>query len=382
MRIVHVIARLNVGGAALSVLELALGQQRRGHDVLVVAGTIPDGEASMEQLADELGVPSLHLGALQREVSFRNDSAATSAIRRLIRTRRPDILHTHTSKAGTTGRVAAALSGSARPRAVVHTYHGHVLSGYFSPRRERVYRLIERALAPVADRLVAVSDEVRDELVSFGVAGREKFTVIPYGFDLDRRIDTSTATRAAKREAIGVSGDTFVLGWAGRMTAIKRPEDLVQVLALVDDAVLVLAGDGELRGEVESLARRLGVADRVRALGYVEDMGAWYAAFDLFLLVSANEGAPVVAIEALAGGIPVVATAAGGTGTVVDDAETGYLVPIGDVGALADRVRRLRDDDALRARFGAEGARRMRERFSTERMVDDVERLYAQILGS
>lgn len=380
MRIVHVIARLNVGGAALSVLELAAGQQKRGHDVLVVAGTIPPGEASMEHVADELGVPSLHLGALQREVSFRNDSAATAAIRRLIRTRRPDVLHTHTSKAGTTGRVAAVLSGSARPRAIVHTYHGHVLSGYFSPRRERVYRLVERALAPVADALVAVSEEVRAELVSFGVARREKFTVIPYGFDLDRRIDTSASTRAAKRSQIGAGDSTFVIGWAGRMTAIKRPEDLIQVLALVDDAVLVLAGDGELRADVESLARRLGVADRVRALGYVEDMGSWYAALDLFLLVSANEGAPVVAIEALAAGVPVVATAAGGTGTVVDDDETGFLEPIGDVAALADRVRRLREDEALRKRLGAEGARRMRERFSTERMVDDVERLYARFV--
>jgi glycosyltransferase involved in cell wall biosynthesis len=382
VKIVHVIARLNVGGAALSVLELAAGEQRRGHDVLVVAGTIPSGEASMEHVARELDVPSLHLRALQRELSFRNDSAATAALRRLLRTRRPDVLHTHTSKAGTTGRVAAMLSGSARPGAVVHTYHGHVLSGYFSPRRERFYRLVERALAPTADALVAVSTEVRDELVSFGVAPSSKFTVIPYGFDLDRRIDTSAPTRAAKRDEIGVAPDTFVIGWAGRMTAIKRPEDLVQVLALVDDAVLVLAGDGELRGDIELLAQRLGVADRVRPLGYVEDMGSWYAAFDVFLLTSANEGAPVVAIEALAGGIPVVATAAGGTVNVVDDGETGLLAPIGDVGALADHVRRLRDDAELHARFGAEGRRRMRERFSTDRMVDDVERLYSRVAGS
>jgi glycosyltransferase involved in cell wall biosynthesis len=336
----------------------------------------------MEHVARELDVPSLHLRALQRELSFRNDSAATAALRRLLRTRRPDVLHTHTSKAGTTGRVAAMLSGSARPRAVVHTYHGHVLSGYFSPRRERFYRLVERALAPTADALVAVSTEVRDELVSFGVAPSSKFTVIPYGFDLDRRIDTSAPTRAAKRDEIGVAPDTFVIGWAGRMTAIKRPEDLVQVLALVDDAVLVLAGDGELRGDIELLAQRLGVADRVRPLGYVEDMGSWYAAFDVFLLTSANEGAPVVAIEALAGGIPVVATAAGGTVNVVDDGETGLLAPIGDVGALADHVRRLRDDAELHARFGAEGRRRMRERFSTDRMVDDVERLYSRVAGS
>jgi glycosyltransferase involved in cell wall biosynthesis len=379
MKIVHVIARLNVGGAALSVLELAAGQQQHGHDVLVVAGTIPPGEASMEHLAAEFDVPYLRLPELRRELSPRHDVAAARALHALLRERRPDVLHTHTSKAGTTGRVAALLRGRARPRAVVHTYHGHVLSGYFSPRRERVFRLVERALAHVTDALVAVSDEVRDDLVRLRVAPRDKFAVIPYGFDLDARVDSSSATRAAKRAAIGLD-DTFAIGWAGRLTEIKRPQDLIRVLALVPGATLVVAGDGDLREDVEALAHKLAVAERVRFLGYTRDMGSWYAAFDAFLLTSANEGAPVAAIEALAAGVPVVATAAGGTGTVVDDGETGLLAPVGDVDGLAAHLQRLRDDDALRARMGAEGARRMRERFSSARMADDVERLYRKIL--
>jgi glycosyltransferase involved in cell wall biosynthesis len=381
VRIVHAIARLNVGGAALSVLELAAGQQKLGHDVLVVAGTIPAGEASMEYLTEQLGVPYTHVPELQREVSPRRDVAATRTIQRLLRTRRPEVLHTHTAKAGATGRLAALLAGRARPKAVVHTYHGHVLSGYFDARRERAYRVVERALAHTADALIAVSDEVRDDLLRLHVAPRDKIVVIPYGFDLDGRIDSSSAARAVKRAEAGL-GDAFVIGWAGRLTEIKRPQDLIRVLALLPGAVLVLAGDGELRVEVEALARTLGVADRVRFLGYIDDLGSWYAAFDAFLLTSANEGAPVVAIEALAAGVPVVATAAGGTGTVVDDGETGLLAPIGDIPTLAAHLERLRDDDDLRTRFGDEGARRMRERFSTARMVDDVERLYRKILGS
>ena len=380
MRIVHAIARLNVGGASLSVLELAAGQQGLGHEVLVIAGTIPPGEASMEHLAAQLNVPYQRVPDLQRAISPRHDAAATRVIHQVLRERRPHVLHTHTAKAGTTGRVAALLAGRARPRAVVHTYHGHVLSGYFDPRRERAYRLVEQGLAYATDALVAVSDEVRDDLVRLGVAPPQKFAVIPYGFDLDARIDSSAQTRKAKRAAACVD-DAFVIGWAGRLTEIKRPGDLVRVLAQVPGAILVLAGDGELRGEVERLAQTLGVADRVRFLGYIDDLGSWYAAFDAFLLTSANEGTPVVAIEALAGGVPVVATAAGGTGTVVDDGETGLLAPIGDVAALAAHLERLRDDDDLRSRLGEEGARRMRERFSTARMVDDVERLYRRILG-
>lgn len=379
MKIIHAIARLNVGGAALSVLELAAGQRRRGHDVLVIAGRIPAGEASMESVADDLDVPYLHLSTLQRELSPASDLATIHALRALIRERRPEVLHTHTAKAGATGRVAAVLAGGARPAAVVHTYHGHVLSGYFRPKRERAYRVVERGLAHATDRLIAVSAEVRDDLVRLRVAPAEKFAVVPYGFDLDARVHRDGATRARKREEAGVGDDTFVIGWAGRLTDIKRPLDLVRAAAAVDGSTLVLAGDGELRADVEALASELGMRDRVRLLGYVTDMGAWYAAFDAFLLTSANEGAPVVAIEAQAAAVPVVATDAGGTRTVVDDGETGFVVAVGDVDALADRLKLLRDDKDLRTRLGATAAERMRSRFSIERMVDDVERVYAEI---
>jgi glycosyltransferase involved in cell wall biosynthesis len=380
VKIVHVIARLNVGGAALSVLELAAGQQKRGHDVLVVAGTVPPGEASMEYVARELAVPYLRLPALRREVSLREDATAVRVLRALLRERRPDVLHTHTSKAGTTGRLAAVLAGRRRPRAVVHTFHGHVLSGYFTASREQMFRLIERGLARVTDQIVAVSDQVRDDLVRFHVAPRNKIVVVHYGFDLDARLGR-VGVRDEKRGQAGAGASEFVIGWAGRLSEIKRPLDLVRTVARVEGSRLVIAGDGELSGAVRRLAAELGIDDRVQILGYVEDMGAWYSAFDAFLLTSANEGAPVVAIEALASGIPVVATDAGGTRTVVDDNETGFLAPVGNVDELAAHLIRLRDDPALRASFGQTGATRMRERFSTERMVDDINAVYAKILA-
>ncbi|HZO34678.1 MAG TPA: glycosyltransferase, partial [Gaiellaceae bacterium] len=182
LRIVHVIARLNVGGASLHVLQLAAVQRRRGHDVLVVAGTLAPGEESMEYLAGELDVPLRTVPSLQRELSPRHDAAATRELVRIIRSERPDVLHTHTAKAGGVGRVAAVLAGGRRPPVVVHTYHGHVLRGYFGRAKETFYRRLERVLAHRTSMLVAVSPEVRDDLVALGVAPASRFAVIPYGF--------------------------------------------------------------------------------------------------------------------------------------------------------------------------------------------------------
>jgi glycosyltransferase involved in cell wall biosynthesis len=384
LRIVHVIARLNVGGAALHVIELAAEQQRRGHRVLVVAGTLASGEKSMEYLADELGVPLERLPVLQRELSPLDDARAVRAIAALLRAERPDVLHTHTAKAGGAGRVAARLAGSARPR-VVHTYHGHVLRGYFGRSRETFYRLLERTLAHYTDRLIAVSEQVRDELVSLHIAPREKFEVIPYGFDLARRTAATDADRVRTRAELGAGDGVFVVGWVGRLAPIKRPLDLVRVLGALTarevDAMLCLVGDGPERAAVEALARSLGVAERCRVVGYREQLGPWYAAFDAFCLTSANEGTPVAAIEALAAERPVVATRVGGTAAVVEDGTSGYLAPEGDVGRLAERLAELALDPELRSRLGRQGAARMRELYEKARMVDDIDRLYRSLLA-
>jgi glycosyltransferase involved in cell wall biosynthesis len=377
VKIVHVITRLNVGGAALSVLELAAEQRRRGHEVLVVSGRIPAGEASMEYLVDDLDVPWLRLARLQRNVAPGDDLRTIETLRKLIRTRRPDVLHTHTAKAGTTARLAALAAGRARPPVVAHTFHGHVLSGYFDSKREQVYRAIERALAHASDVLVAVSPLVRDDLVRFGVAPESKFAVVPYGFDLDRRLSVPAGERAERRAQLGVDEDAFVIGWAGRMTQIKNPLDLVRVIAEVDGTQLVLVGDGELRPAVDQLVDELNVRDRVHLLGYVSDIASWYTAFDAFLLTSGNEGAPVVAIEAQAAGVPVVATDAGGTRSVVEDGVTGFVRAIGDIAALAKALETLRTDRALRTRLGAAGAELMRKRFSIGRMADEIDAVYA-----
>ena len=249
LSIVHAIARLNVGGAALNVLGLAAEQRRRGHDVVVVAGTLPTGEASMEYVAAELGVPVLHVSALQRvDTWVQPDLTAIHALRRIITTRRPDILHTHTAKAGATGRIAS-ISGRARPRGTVHTFHGHVLRGYFGPVREHLFIRVEWLLARMTGAVVTVSEEVRDDLVELGVAPRGKIWVIPYGFDLSRLGRPEQEARDRARSELGLRPETFVVGWVGRLTPIKRPEDLIRTLARlvesgVDAALVAIEGTG------------------------------------------------------------------------------------------------------------------------------------------
>ena len=377
LRIVHVIARLNVGGAAHHVLHLAHEQARRGNDIVVVAGSLARGEESMDDLADELGVQVLPLPALQRELSPRADTAAIARLRAIVRHRSPDVVHTHTAKAGTTGRVAALLAGRSRPHALVHTYHGHVLSGYFSRRRERAFRLVERALARPTSALIAVSEEVRDDLVAFGIAPKERFEVVPYGFE---PAPPSDGARTRLRAELGLAPETFAIGWAGRLTAVKRPLDLVRTLAAVRaagaDAALVLVGDGEERAATEELAESLGVRDRMHLVGFRRDVQDWYAAFDAVLLTSLNEGTPMVAIEALAAERPVVATNAGGTRTVVQDGLSGYVVAIGDTEALAGRLAALARDPALREQLGSAGSAHVRERFGIDRMTNEIETIY------
>jgi glycosyltransferase involved in cell wall biosynthesis len=258
---------------------------------------------------------------------------------------------------------------------VAAPFHSHVLRGYFDPRRERVFTAIERALARATSALVAPSDEVRDDLVRLGVAAADRFEVIRYGFRLDG---------AAAPRDLGLPDGTFVVGWAGRLTEIKRPLDLVRTLAALRDrgvdATFVLLGDGELRGEVEALAAELGVTGHLRLMGYQRGLAEWHAAFDALLLTSGNEGTPVAVLEALAAGRPVVATAVGGVPDVVEDGETGFLAPAGDAEALAERLERLARNPQLRARMGALGAERVRERFGLERMVEEVEALYRRHL--
>ena len=382
VRVLRVIDRLNVGGPALHVTYLSRGLAPRGYETMLVAGDIARGEESMAFVAAEAGVEVVTFSGLSRELSPLRDVVATIRLAGLIRRTRPQIVHTHKAKAGAVGRLAALLAGGRRPL-VVHTFHGHVLRGYFGHAGSLLFRAIEAALARVSDVLVAVSPQVRDELVRLGVAPVEKFAVVRLGIELEPRV-RAHEERAEIRRRIGVAPERFVVGWFGRMTAVKRCEELVHALAALReggvDAVLLLVGDGVDRERVEERAHELGVAEACLFLGYQDDVARWYAACDAFALTSANEGTPVVIIEALAAGIPVVATRVGGVADVVADGVDGLLVDAGDTAAMSERLEQLARDETLRRRMGAAGRARTLARYAVERLVDDVDVLYRSLL--
>jgi glycosyltransferase involved in cell wall biosynthesis len=386
IKILRVIARLNMGGPALHVAYLTEGLRNRGYDTTLVAGSLARGEDSMAFVADARAVEIVRIDELGREISPLRDLLATIRLARLIRKERPQILHTHTAKAGAVGRVAALLAGSRRPPIVVHTFHGHVLRGYFGPIGSLFFRLLERWLAAGTTALIAVSPQVRDDLVALGVAPRERFVVIRLGIELDERVARDQNGRAESRRYLGIPGDRFIVGWIGRMTAVKRTDDvLIAFKGLRDsgvDAVLCMVGDGPDRLQLEERAHELGVARDTVFLGYQEDVAPYYAAFDALVLPSGNEGTPVSVIEALAAELPVVATRVGGVPDVVRDGEDGFLVEAGATDDLADRLARLARDPDLRARMGRHGRERVLPRYAVERLVNDVDELYRSLLSA
>ena len=383
IRVLRVIARLNMGGPAIHVASLAAGLETRGYHTTLVAGSLARGEDSMAFLAERLGVSVVSVPEIQREVSAVHDLRSALRVAALIREERPRVLHTHTAKAGAIARAAAILAGNARPPVVVHTFHGHVLKGYFDPARTAFFRRVEQTLARTADVLVAVSPEVRDELVELGVAPREKFAVIRLGIPLEERLTDATAD-SDYRGLYGIPKGAFVVGWVGRMTGVKDTGAVLEIVRSARthgvDAVLCMVGDGPDRTRLEQQAHDLGIARACYFVGYQEDVAGYYRLFDAFVLPSVNEGTPVSAIEALASGTPVVANRVGGVPDVVRDGLDGFLVDPGDVTSAGAKLAVLAGDDGLRRKMGEGGRKRVLERYAVSRLVDDVDRLYRSLL--
>jgi glycosyltransferase involved in cell wall biosynthesis len=377
------IARLNIGGPSIQAITLTRRLEDHGYRTTLVRGREQPDEGSMDHLARALGVEAVRVPWLRRNPGW-HDIPALIALIGIVRRERPQIVHTHAAKGGTLGRLATLIAaGWQRPRPVlIHTFHGHSLRGYFSPRTAAVYRGIERLLAWRTDRLIAVSAEVRDDLVTLGVAPPWKFEVVPLGFDLEPFMvsgATRAGLRAAVREELGIAPGATVVTLIARLVPIKRVDRFLRVAASLADlpeVCFVIVGDGELRDELRGRVECRGLGDRLLWTGFRRDMPAVCCASDVVVLTSDNEGTPVSLIEAQAAGVAVVSTNVGGAASVVHDGETGFLVGPDEEEAMAGAIRRLCRDSGLAERLGSAGRRHVSTRFGLERLVTDVARLY------
>lgn len=376
------IARLNMGGPAHHVGFLSGLLDPARYETILLHGEVGEGEAALSSTADRFGVRREAVPGLRPELRPHDDLRALFALVRRVRRFRPDIVHTHTAKAGMLGRLAALLAGRPRP-VIVHTYHGHVLEGYFGPLKTAFYRALERALARVSDTLIGVSSATVDDLVRLGIAPREKFRVIPIGLDLEPFLTATPDDGVAFRREAGVLDGELLLTWVGRLVPIKRVDVLLRAVATAvrrgAPVRLAIVGDGELRDELRALAESLGIGERVHWAGYRHDMVAVAAAGDIAVLSSDNEGTPVSLIEAAAAGKPATPTRVGGVPDVVTP-ETGILVPAGDSESLADAIAKLAAT-AERAEMGERAREHVRMRYSVDRLVCDIDALYSQLVA-
>ena len=382
IRILRIVTRLNTGGPAVYLSTLCRGLSPSRYEQWLVTGIEGPGERSMLPFVESQGIRPIILPEMvgTPSVGFR-DVVALARLRRLIRDLRPDIVETHLSKAGMVGRLAAALEGSAF---VLHVYHGHVLAGYFGAAKTWVARRVERALAQVSDHLVAVSRRVRSDLVCYGVAPADRISVVEPGVDLETLL-CCREMRGALRRELGLAPDVPLVGIVGRLSPIKNHYLFLEVAARIaterPDVRFLVVGDGELGSAIRARAHRLKLSSRVIFAGWRSDLPQVYGDLDVLVSCSRNEGMPISLIEAMAAGCPVLATNVGGVPDLIDDHQTGLLVPARDPSRLTGALLGLLQDEALARGLAASAQSRVRARFGMTRFVADMDGLYTRLLS-
>ena len=404
MKIVRIIARLNVGGPARHVVWLTEALRDDEFSSTLVAGSVPPGEDDMSYFAEQAGVTPVYLREMSRELSI-SDLISIWKLYRIITVEKPDVIHTHTAKAGTVGRIAAfayrwltlkTLIGKPRPLKVVHTFHGHIFHSYYGRLKTKIFLMIERSLARFAtDKIIVLSTEQLDEINStFKVGHRSQFRIVPLGVDTDPLLP-SAKDRDDIRNEIGAAVDDVVIGFVGRLTEIKNLTLLLEAATRFrgDDKVrFVIVGDGNLRQELERETESLGIMSIVRFLGNRTDVASVYNGLDIVALSSLNEGTPLSLIEAMAASKAVISTAVGGVPGLVGKVsktadgfvicERGIRVDTFDPDDYAQGLRYLIDDSGARTAMGARGAEYIRTNYSKERLITDITDLYRELINA
>lgn len=377
MRITHVITRLIIGGAQENTLSSVLGlRQKPGLEVKLVSGPASGPEGSLESLDPQLTT----IPDLVRPVHPQKDFAALRQLEKLFDETQPDIVHTHSGKAGILGRLAAARAGVP---IIVHTIHGPSFGDFQGALANFIFRAAERKAGRVTTHFVSVADAMTEQYLAAGIGRRDQYTKVFSGFNLLPFLSAQNDTTLRAR--LGIAPDDIVIGKIARLFKLKGHDDLFAVAPEIirrnPRIKFLLVGDGEWRGKFEKKARELGIEKHVVFTGLIppDEVPRYIGVMDGLVHLSLREGLPRALPQALAAGKPIVAYDCDGAREVCIDSETGFLLRAGDLNGLSDRLLQLAGDAALRERLGKPGQEFVREKFTVERMVDDLQSLYLKL---
>ena len=383
IKVLRVIARLNIGGPAIHVILLTSGLNKERFASQLVTGTVSEGEGDIAYTARGSGIEPFIIPELKRDLKLNNDITAFLKLYRLMRKLKPDIVHTHTAKAGALGRLAAIMN---KVPIRIHTFHGHVFHSYFGRFRTRIFITIEKILAKFTDRIVVISqNQLKDVRDTYRIARGDKFSVIPLGLNLGPFM--SPQKKDGIRKRLLIDEETLLVGIVGRLTEVKnhrmflKAAERVRQLAPGIKVRFLIVGDGKLKQSLEAYANELGLKDFVIFAGWTGNIETVYKDLDVICLTSLNEGTPISLIEAMASGKAVIATDVGGVRDVVIDNETGLLSPSGDTEGFARNLLSLLADADRRKNIGEKARASVYEKFSGERLLKDMESLYEEELA-
>ena len=403
MKILRIIARLNVGGPARHVVWLTAGLNDNEFQSALIAGSVPAGEEDMAYFAEENGVRPIFIAEMSRELSLR-DIVSLFKVYREIKRFRPDVIHTHTAKAGTIGRTAAffyrwftagVFVGRPRRIRVFHTFHGHVFHSYYGRWKTALFILIERFLAFAAtDKIIVITPQQLDEINGrFKVGRRGQFEVVRLGIELGSFAD-GTEMRSRFRAAIAAADNEILVGLIGRLTEIKNIPMFLRAAELCRDDKsaegarmrFIIVGDGHLRKNLEAETAHRGLGDSVLFLGNRDDIEEVYAGIDIVALTSTNEGTPLSLIEGMASARPVISTSVGGVKDLLgDEIETcngfticrrGLGIASGNAEGFSSGLIYLAKNEKLRESLGQAGKSFIKANYSKERLIEDIRTLY------
>lgn len=389
-KVLQIVNRMNLGGITMQICIVTSALSKK-NTVRVLAGLKDESEASSNFMAESMGITVESIDSMHKEINPKSDFKAYQEIRKIIKEFKPDIVHTHAAKAGLLGRLAASKE---KVPVILHTFHGHVFHSYFGKVKTKVFIELERMLARKSTKIIAISNKQKQELSEqFKIAEKDKFEVIPLGFDLEKFSINKVENRKTFREKYSINDDEIAIGIIGRLVPIKNHSLFLEAFAIAKSKTTkkikaVIIGDGELKEMIEDLAKSLnltfdtknGVNVDIVFTSWILEIDKAIHGLDIIALTSLNEGTPVSLIEAQAAGIPILSTDVGGIRDIVEENKTCLLSSNNDIKAFSKNLIELIENETTRSLFIENGPKLANKKFSQERLITDTENLYEKLI--